>query len=69
MIANDKELEVTKERIEYFQQILKNIRAKATPDQFHLMASGYRVEIEKMQAEVMDYLLRPIEGATQKQLA
>jgi hypothetical protein len=25
------------------------------------MASGYRLEIERMQAEVMDYLLRPVQ--------
>jgi hypothetical protein len=29
MIANKKELEVTKERIEYFHNLLERIRAKA----------------------------------------
>jgi hypothetical protein len=30
------------------------------------MAGGYRLEIEKMQAEVMDYLLRPISDTAEK---
>jgi hypothetical protein len=33
------------------------------------MASGHRLEIEKMQAEVMDYLMRPIAGEVEKQTA
>ena len=69
MIANKKELEVTQERIQYFLHLLERIRENATPDQFDLMASGYRLEIERMQAEVMDYLLRPIAGAPEKQPA
>jgi hypothetical protein len=32
-------------------------------------ASGYRLEIERMQAEVMDYLMRPIGQPREKQLA
>jgi len=59
MIQNDKELEVTRGRIEQFQSWLSQIREKASSDDFESMASGYRLEIERMQAEVMDYLLRP----------
>ena len=59
MIANRQELEVTKKRIEYFQDLLEKIRTGADPRDFDSMASGYRMEIERMQAEVMDYLLRP----------
>ena len=69
MIANKQELEVTKERIEYFQQLLERIREKATPEQFDLMASGYRLEIERMQAEVMNFLLRPFAEQGEKQPA
>jgi hypothetical protein len=32
------------------------------------MASSYRLEIERMQAEVMDYLLRPLDQPREKQL-
>lgn len=69
MIANRQELEVTQKRIEYFQRLLEQIRDKSTPGQFELMASGYRLEIERMQAEVMDYLLRPMAGTAEKQPA
>jgi len=69
MIANKEELEVTQRRIEYFHHLLEQIRTKATPEQFELMASGYRLEIERMQAEVMDYLLRPISGTAERQPA
>lgn len=61
MIRNDVELEVTRGRIEQFQGWLAQIRDKASPDEFDSMASGYRLEIERMQAEVMDYLLRPVQ--------
>ena len=60
MIQNDKELEVTRGRIEQFQSWLSQIREKASSDDFESMASGYRLEIERMQAEVMDYLLRAV---------
>jgi hypothetical protein len=69
MIANAHELEVTQQRIEYFQHLLDQIRTKATPQQFELMASGYRLEIERMQAEVMEYLLRPVVSDGEKQPA
>ena len=69
MIANKQELEVTQKRIEYFQHLLEQIREKATPDQFDLMASGYRLEIERMQAEVMNFLLRPLTKQSEKQPA
>lgn len=69
MIANRQELEVTRKRIEYFQDLLEKIRVNADPRDFDLMASGYRLEIERMQAEVMDYLLRPISGTPEKQPA
>lgn len=56
MITNDKELQVTQERIEHFQRWLANIRQTARPDEFEAVTSGYRLEIERMHAEVMDYL-------------
>jgi uncharacterized membrane protein (DUF106 family) len=69
VIANRQELEVTQKRIDYFQHLLEEIREKATPEQFESMAGGYRLEIERMQAEVMDYLLRPVTSGGQKQPA
>jgi hypothetical protein len=61
MIQNDRELEVTRGRIKQFRSLLSQIRQKAGTEEFDSMASGYRLEIERMQAEVMDYLLRPVQ--------
>lgn len=58
MIRNDHELEGIKERIAYFQRLLAQLRVTATPEEFPLVAGGYRAEIEKMQGEVLDYLTR-----------
>ena len=60
MINNDQELEATKERIAHFQGWLAQFRQTARPAEFEALASGYRLEIERMQAEVLDYLLRPL---------
>ncbi len=69
MIQNDRELQVTRQRIEQFQGWLAQMRQNAQPRDFDAMASGYRLEIERMQAEVMDYLLRPLGQPGEKQLA
>jgi len=67
MIQNDQELAVTRRRVEQFQQWLAQMRQTAAPADFESMTSGYRLEIEKMQADMMDYLLRPVKGADEKQ--
>ena len=59
MISNDRELEVTQERIARFQRRLADLRKTARPEEFDAMSSGYRLEIERMQAEVLEYLLQP----------
>ncbi len=69
MIANDQDLKVTRERIDRFQQWLMQIRQTARPEEFEAVTSGYRLEIERMQAEVMDYLLRPAKPAATAQAA
>ena len=60
MITNEKELETTQERIVHFQHWLAGIRKTARPEEFDSVASGYRLEIERMQAEVLEFLLRPL---------
>ena len=60
MIQNDKELKTSQERIVYFQNLLLQLRVQAMPEEFPFVSSGYRMEIEKMQAEVLDYLTRHI---------
>jgi hypothetical protein len=60
MIANDEELQATRSRIAYFEDLLAQMRVAARPEVFPSMASGYRAEIEKMQHEVLDYLTRHV---------
>ena len=59
MITNDQELTATQERIARFQGWLLQMRQTARPEEFAAVASGYRLEIERMQAEEMEYLLHP----------
>jgi hypothetical protein len=60
LIQNDQELEGMQERIIYFQRLLAQLRVTATPEEFPLVAGGYRAEIERMQAEVLEYLTRHV---------
>jgi hypothetical protein len=59
MITNEQELKATQERIEQFQRWLVQMRRNARPQEFEAVASGYRLEIERMQAEVMEFLVHP----------
>ena len=67
MIQNDTELKTSQQRIAYFQDLLLQLRVQATAEEFLLVSSGYRAEIEKMQEEVLEYLTRhvcePIQAA------
>jgi hypothetical protein len=69
MIARDQELKVTQERIDRFQRWLIEIRRTAWPEEFDAVTSGYRLEIERMQAEGMEYLLRPAVALASPQAA
>ena len=60
MITNESGLEATQDRIAHFQHWLAGIRKTARPEEFDAVAGGYRLEIERMQAEVLEYLLRPL---------
>jgi hypothetical protein len=69
MINNDHDLEVTQERISHLQGWLAQIRKTARSEEFEAVASGYRLEIERMQAEVLEHLLRPLPAEREEQLA
>jgi hypothetical protein len=69
MIQNDTELQVTQERIAYFCQLVTHMRQRESAANFKYMASGYLAEIEKMHAEVMEYLRRHPSEATPAQAA
>jgi len=58
MIRNDQELKVTQDRIAYFYGLVAQFRVNVPPENFPMMASGYLAEIERMHAEVLEYLKR-----------
>lgn len=59
MIRDDVELKVTLDRVSYFLDLLKRLRAGSRPEEFALVAGGYRSEVERMQRDVLDYLTAP----------
>jgi hypothetical protein len=59
LISDEQELKTTQQRIVRFQRWLAQMRQTARAGEFEAAAGGYRLEIERMQAEVLDYLLRP----------
>lgn len=63
MISNDQELNATLERIRYLQTQVAHLRtAETNPTNYHLSASGFLAEIDRMQLEVREYLsLHPAE--------
>ena len=60
MIRNDQELAVARERVVQLERLLESLQKTARPEEWPAMSSGYRHEIERMQGEVLDYL---VEGA------
>ena len=63
MIPNDKELVVTRERVSGLERLLEALHKTARPEEWPAVSSGYRLEIERMQGEILDYL---VEGAPQR---
>jgi hypothetical protein len=63
MISNDQELQVTLERITYFQRQVRHLRQVETnPTNYRLSVKGYLAELDRMNLEVRDYLwLHPSE--------
>jgi len=59
MIRNDKELAVTRERVAMFERMLEDLRKTARPEEWGELSSGYRLEIERMQRDILDYLVEP----------
>jgi hypothetical protein len=63
MIRNDQELAVTRERVAMFERMLEELRKTARPEEWRELSSGYRLEIERMQREILDYLVQAPPGA------
>jgi hypothetical protein len=66
MIANDKELKATLERISRFQeQVAQLRRVETNPENYHGAVSGFLAEIDRMQLEVREYLsIHPADVST-----
>ncbi len=58
MIQNETELKCTQERIAWFESLVRQFRLSVPAENFPAMSEGYLAEIEKMHAEVMEYLSR-----------
>jgi hypothetical protein len=62
MIYNIQDLAVTRQRISQLERLLETLRKTPRPEEWPALSSGYRLEIERMQGEILDYL---VEGAPQ----
>ena len=58
MIQNDHELSVTRERVGKVEKLLEALRQSARLEEWPALSSGYRLEIERMQGEILDYLVQ-----------
>ncbi len=59
MVQNDHELDVMRERVAKMERFLEELRKTARPEEWPALSSGYRLEIERMQGEILDYLVMP----------
>ena len=58
MIRNDREFAVMRERVTKFEKLLETLRNTARPEEWPGLSSGYRLEIERMQGEILGYLVQ-----------
>lgn len=58
MIRNDQELAVSRKRVAELERLLETLRKTARPEEWSALSSGYRLEIERMQGEILDYLVQ-----------
>ena len=57
MIKNDEELQVTQDRIRFFQRQVAQLRqGEKNPENYRLAAGGFLAEIDRMHLEVREYL-------------
>lgn len=66
MIRDDNELAVMRERVARIERLLQALRTTARQEEWPALSSGYRLEIERMQGEILDYL---VQGAPAKAAA
>ena len=49
-----------RERLAKMERVLEALRKSARPEEWPALSSGYRLEIERMQGEILDYLVTPV---------
>ena len=57
MISNDAELKAMQDRVAALERLLQRLRTGARIEEWLALSSGYRLEIERMQGEILDYLV------------
>jgi hypothetical protein len=63
MIHNDQELATVRQRVAKLERLLEDLRGSARPEEWPALSSGYRLQIERMQGEILDYLVRATPAA------
>lgn len=63
MIGNDQELSIARERVAKLEHLLEDLRKAARPEEWPALSSSYRLEIERVQGEILDYLVRATPNA------
>lgn len=58
MIRNDHDLVATRARVAKLEALLESLRKTARAEEWPALSSGYRLEIERMQGEILDYLVQ-----------
>ncbi len=57
MIQNDQELAAMRDRLHRMERLLEALRKTARAEEWAALSSGYRLEIERMQGEILDYVV------------
>ena len=60
MIQSEKALAVTREWLAKMERVLEALRKTARPEEWPALSSGYRLEIERIQGAILDYLVTPV---------
>jgi len=47
-----------RERVAKLERLLEAVRKSARPEEWPALSSGYRLEIERVQGEILDYLVQ-----------
>jgi hypothetical protein len=58
MIRSEQELAIARERESKLERLLEDLRKTARPEEWPALSSSYRLEIERLQGEILDYLVR-----------